>query len=233
MYIRPPSQNNLPTRQGRVAKAEVVAALRGELEGARLVVVVGYHGVNGPKARELRSWAHAQGARLRVVKNRLARRALAGSEVVGLEASLRGGCALLMATEAPDAVLLSLEHYIATRAPIKILRKTAGPDRVRKAMGEAGAAYARGHRPNPNQLTVRAAWLDGALLDEADRVVLREAGGLAGLRRGLLVQLQAPPRRLLSMLSAPQRRLLWLLHAYAEALAGRRGGAGWGGLVGP
>ena len=219
MSDRPAWKNNPPTRRGRTTLGAILTEEIALLSGVRLVVVLRFHGLNGPKTMELRRWTWAHGARYRVVKNRLAKRALAEAGIDGLSGALRQSCALLLAWERPDAVLLDFEDYLARIFPRIRQRKKAGPDRIRAGMGGLDPAYGRGFRPNPNQLEVALVWLDGQVLTEADRAALRAAGGVSGLQGQLLALLQGPGRQLLGTVAAPGQQLLRLLAAHAAALA--------------
>ncbi len=74
----------------REAKAAVVAEVSAELAKAQAVVVAEYRGLEVGAITRLRKQAREQGVYLRVLKNTLARRAVAGTPFEGLSDQLVG-----------------------------------------------------------------------------------------------------------------------------------------------
>jgi large subunit ribosomal protein L10 len=85
----------------RAQKQELVASLRRDLEDVACLVVTHQSGLNVAEATQLRRQVRGAGARFRITKNRLARRALAGSAFEGLSALFTGPTAIAFS---PDPV---------------------------------------------------------------------------------------------------------------------------------
>jgi large subunit ribosomal protein L10 len=82
-------------------KRESVAALNQALTGAGVVVVAHYSGLSVAQMSDLRRQMRAAGGTVKVAKNRLAKRALEGTDVAHLGSLLRGPTVLVYS---PDAV---------------------------------------------------------------------------------------------------------------------------------
>ncbi|GBD40797.1 50S ribosomal protein L10 [bacterium HR39] len=78
----------------RADKAKVVEDLRAVLSGTGVVVVTHYQGLTVAESSELRRRMREAGGRFKVVKNRLARRALEGTPFDGIAQFLSGPTAL-------------------------------------------------------------------------------------------------------------------------------------------
>ncbi len=92
----------------RAEKAKVVEDLHRVLAEAAVVVVTHYQGLTVAESSELRRRLREAGGRFRVVKNRLARRALAGTPYEGLAPLLSGPTALAWSADpvaAPKVVV--------------------------------------------------------------------------------------------------------------------------------
>ncbi len=92
----------------RAEKAKVVEDLHRVLAGAAVVVVTHYQGLTVAESSELRRRLREAGGRFRVVKNRLARRALEGTPYQGLAPLLSGPTALAWSADpvaAPKVVV--------------------------------------------------------------------------------------------------------------------------------
>lgn len=70
----------------RQEKAAVIEEITGQLAGAQAVVVAEYRGLSVESVTQLRKDARAAGVYLRVLKNTLAKRAIAGTAFEGLSA---------------------------------------------------------------------------------------------------------------------------------------------------
>lgn len=213
---RPVSANNPRVRHGRAVKREIVATLAHAVADARLVVVVGYQGVNGPKTLELRRTLARLGGRYVVVKNTLARHALAAHGRGELAPLLVGPCALVLAERDPDGVLAGFDRYLDSEFPQRIARKQRNEPNVQKGWG-SNAHHASGFRANENAIDLRAVWLDGRLLSAAELDLVLAVGGVAPLRRALLGALQAPLASLTALLREPARALCAVLHQRSMA----------------
>lgn len=85
------------------SKQEVVAQVHEVASSALSLVAVEYHGLTVAQMTELHAKARATGVYLRVVKNTLARRALADTSFTGLDEKLVGPLVLAFSQEDPGA----------------------------------------------------------------------------------------------------------------------------------
>lgn len=100
-----------------VSKAEKVTELN-ELEGAfrgsETAVLVDFRGITVPQVTELRRQVKAVGGTYRVVKNTLARRAVAGTPFEALSAQFTGTTAVLYTATDPVALAKTLGTFAKT-----------------------------------------------------------------------------------------------------------------------
>ena len=92
----------------RAGKSESIEALKGVFADAGAVVVTHYTGLTVAEMTELRHRLRAQGASLKVVKNRLAQKALNGSED-GALALFKGPVAIAYGPDAVSAAKVSMQ----------------------------------------------------------------------------------------------------------------------------
>ncbi len=74
----------------RQEKAAVIEEITGQLASAQAVVVAEYRGLSVESVTQLRKDARAAGVYLRVLKNTLAKRAIAGTAFEGLSSKMAG-----------------------------------------------------------------------------------------------------------------------------------------------
>ena len=74
----------------RQEKAAIIEEITGQLAGAQAVVVAEYRGLSVESVTQLRKEARAAGVYLRVLKNTLAKRAIAGTAFEGLSDKMVG-----------------------------------------------------------------------------------------------------------------------------------------------
>ena len=74
----------------RQEKAAIIEEITGQLAGAQAVVVAEYRGLSVESVTQLRKEARAAGVYLRVLKNTLAKRAIAGTAFEGLSDKMAG-----------------------------------------------------------------------------------------------------------------------------------------------
>jgi large subunit ribosomal protein L10 len=86
----------------RTEKAEVVASFNQAAENAAFIVVTEFRGTKVSEVNQLRRELEKNGMRFRVIKNTLARRALDGMGVKGLEGHLRGMTGIVLS--GPDGI---------------------------------------------------------------------------------------------------------------------------------
>jgi large subunit ribosomal protein L10 len=87
----------------RTEKQTIVDDLGGRLKGARSVYVTDFAGLDVAQVTDLRRQLRKAGVEYVVVKNTLARRALSGASVTGLDGYLKGSTALAIAADASAA----------------------------------------------------------------------------------------------------------------------------------
>jgi large subunit ribosomal protein L10 len=106
-----------------VTRAEKQAELQ-ELETAfrqaDTAVLVDHRGVSVPKVTELRRQIRAAGATYRVVKNTLAKRAVAGTSLARLETHFAGSTAIVYTDRDPVAMAKALTTFVKTAPSMTI-----------------------------------------------------------------------------------------------------------------
>lgn len=91
-------------------KAAIVAELRAAAAESLSAVLVDYRGMKVGELTDLRRRARASGVSLRVVRNTLLQRAVAGSQYEGLAAAAVGPTMLALSTEDPGAAARLLKE---------------------------------------------------------------------------------------------------------------------------
>ena len=97
----------------RTGKERLVAELNETFDGANAVVVTHYLGITAGEATELRRQMHGAGAAFRVVKNSLARLALAGTPYEHMAGMFTG----------PTAIAFSADPVAAAKAAVDFARQ--------------------------------------------------------------------------------------------------------------
>lgn len=170
----------------RNEKAAVVDAVKDNFGKAIATVLVSFEGIDVPQITELRSRFREAGVEYKVVKNRLIRKALEGTEYAGdelLEGSLRGMTAVAWSYEDPSAAAKIIKNF-------------------------------RKEDEENERLTFKCGLLENEVLS-ADRVE-NELANLPGkdeLRAMLLAQLMAPMQKLVMQLQAPAQNFAFVLDA--------------------
>ena len=90
-------------------KQTIVEALTARLRAARSVYVTDFTGLNVAQVSDLRRRLRKAGVEYVVVKNTLARRALAGATVTGLDGFLKGSTALALSKDASASAKILTE----------------------------------------------------------------------------------------------------------------------------
>ena len=106
-----------------VTKAEKqteLAELEKAFRQADTAVLVDYRGITVPQVTELRRQFKAVGARYLVVKNTLAKRAIAGTSFESLNAHFKGTTALVSTNTDPVAMAKTLNTFAKTTPALKV-----------------------------------------------------------------------------------------------------------------
>lgn len=157
----------------RQEKEEFVALLREELGAARSVILASSLGIGANKMNDLRAKVRANQAQYRIVKNTLAKLAIAGTEMEVLGEHFSGPTALVYSSEdavAPAKVLVDyqgtndkleiragfLNGALISVAEVERLSKMPGKDELRSkllnAMNGVGTKFVRVLNAAPSSL---------------------------------------------------------------------------------
>jgi large subunit ribosomal protein L10 len=102
------------------AKAETIQELKRRLQDARTAVVTEYRGLTVQQLSELRKQLRGVAAEYRVVKNRLARLAIADSSLSGLRPHLTGPVGVVIGRRDPVAVAKALSTFTRTTPALQV-----------------------------------------------------------------------------------------------------------------
>ena len=163
----------MPTQE----KMTAVEDLKSRLDGVKTVVITEYRGLTVQQLGELRKQLRAVSAQYKVVKNRLARLAIASSALEGLGIHLKGPTAVILSREDPVAVAKALHAFARAHQALAIK-----------------AGYVEGQMLPPTELK--------ALADLPSREALRAqlVGAIQGGLAMLVGLLTAPHRDLVYIL---------------------------------
>lgn len=101
-------------------KVQEVQNLRAELSGMTTAVLTEYRGLTVAQLGELRKKLRAVSAEYRVVKNRLARRAMEGSPFDGLAPHLKGPTGLVLSEQDPVTLAKTLQAFARSNALLQV-----------------------------------------------------------------------------------------------------------------
>ena len=104
----------------RASKEEELLALERAFKGTQSAVLVDFKGLKVPEVTELRRQVRAAKGEYKVVKNTLAKRALAGTPFAALDAQFTGSTAVAYAGEDPVALAKVLTTFAKTAPALKI-----------------------------------------------------------------------------------------------------------------
>lgn len=160
------------------AKVEAIDDLKERLDGAKTVLLTEYRGLTVQQMSELRKQLRVVSAQYKVVKNRLAKIAIASSELSALSPQLKGPVGLVVSKDDPVAVAKVISLFARTNQALAIK-----------------GGYVDGQLMQPDGLK--------ALSELPSKEALR--GQLVGAISGPLAQLvgllQAPQRELVYVLA--------------------------------
>ena len=159
------------------AKVVAVEDLKTRFTGVKTVVLTEYRGLTVQQLSDLRKQLRAVSAEYKVVKNRLARLAVASSELKGLSGHLKGPTGLIISKQDPVAVAKALHAFARTNQALAIK-----------------AGFVEGQVLPPAELK--------ALADLPSKDALRSqlVGALQGAMAQLVGLLTAPQRELVYVL---------------------------------
>jgi large subunit ribosomal protein L10 len=167
----------------RAEKEEEFGQLHAAFREADTAVLVDYRGISVPQVTELRRQIRASGARYRVVKNSLARRAAVGTSFEAFAAEFRGPTAVVYTARDPVALAKALTTFVKSAPTLSI--------KAAVVQGRAVAATVVGELATlPGKPELYAALLSV----------------MQGPMRQLVTVLSAVPRDLVNVLSAAERK---------------------------
>jgi large subunit ribosomal protein L10 len=100
----------VPTQE----KVETVEELKSRLNGVKTVLLAEYRGLTVQQLADLRKQLKAVSAEYKIVKNRLARLAIASSSAAALSPELKGPTGLVLAKGDPVSVAKALQTFART-----------------------------------------------------------------------------------------------------------------------
>jgi len=104
----------------RASKEEELQVLERAFKGTQSAVLVDFKGLKVPEVTELRRQVRAAKGEYKVVKNTLAKRALAGTPFAALDKAFTGSTAVAYAGEDPVALAKVLTTFAKTAPALKI-----------------------------------------------------------------------------------------------------------------
>jgi len=104
----------------RASKVEELQVLERAFKGTQSAVLVDFKGLKVPEVTEFRRQVRAAKGEYKVVKNTLAKRALAGTPFAALDAEFTGSTAVAYAGEDPVALAKVLTTFAKTAPALKI-----------------------------------------------------------------------------------------------------------------
>jgi large subunit ribosomal protein L10 len=167
----------------RAEKDEEFGQLQTAFREADTAVLVDYRGITVPQVTELRRQIRASGARYRVVKNSLAKRASAGTSFEAFSTEFKGPTAVVYTGRDPVALAKALTTFVKTVPTIAIK-----------------AAIVQG------RAVPASAMADLASLPSKPELYAALLSVMQGPARQLVTVLSALPRDLVNVLSAAERK---------------------------
>ena len=166
-----------------VEKEAIVDSLKTKFAGAPASFLVDYQGCTCEELTQLRKELRTSGSSFHVIKNKLAKRAIAESDAQGLDEFLVG----------PTAVVWSDTDPVS---PAKALTNFA--------------------KEQEEKFTIKAAFVDGSVVDESQVKALASMPSKEELYAKLLSLFNAPATQLLRTINAPAAQVVRLLAAVRD-----------------
>jgi large subunit ribosomal protein L10 len=157
----------------RTQKAETVATLNRAFKDAGTIVVTRYAGLDAAETFELRRKVREAGASLRVAKNRLAKRALEGTDFGSVGDLLKGPTALALSKDPVSAAKVCVE-YAKKNEKLVILGGSMGKTKL-----DADGVKALASMPSLDELRGKIVGLLKAPATKIAGVLQAPAGQLA------------------------------------------------------
>ena len=101
-------------------KVETVEELKGRLDGVKTVFLAEYRGLTVAQLSDLRKQLRGVSAEYKIVKNRLARLAIASSDAASLGTSLKGPTGMVLAKGDPVSVAKTLQTFAKTNQALVV-----------------------------------------------------------------------------------------------------------------
>ncbi len=173
-------------------KQNELDALEAAFKGAETAILVDYRGITVPQVTELRRQIRAVGGNYRVVKNTLAKRAVAGTPFEAFTSTFAG----------PTAVVYSGADPVATAKALTTFAKTAPTISIKAAVVQgravaAGAVVELANLPSKPELYAKLLYVLQAPMQQIVTV-------LAATPRGLMNVLAAAEEKKRSEGAAPE-----------------------------
>ncbi|MBE1300340.1 MAG: 50S ribosomal protein L10 [Alteromonadaceae bacterium] len=111
---------------GLEAKKEIVAEVSDVASRALSVAVAEYRGMEVAELTDLRSKAREQGVYLKVIRNTLAKRALADSKFAGMDDALKGPLIYGFSLDAPGGAARLFKDYSKENETLKVTALSIG-----------------------------------------------------------------------------------------------------------
>jgi large subunit ribosomal protein L10 len=105
----------------RTEKASLVEELQGSFAGSPHAILTNFTGLSGNQTSDLRQRIRRAGGRYKVVKNRLAKRAAAGTAAEPLAPRFTGPCALATHPNDPVALAKAVTEFLKDNPELKVI----------------------------------------------------------------------------------------------------------------
>jgi large subunit ribosomal protein L10 len=122
----------------RADKSAIVESLNKDFSGVQHVILASFRGLTVNQANDLRRRVSGVGGTYRVIKNRLARRAAAGTPIEPMSQGFAGPCAIATHDDDPVVLAKTLAEFAKTNPQIELI---AGLVDARETIDAAGVEH--------------------------------------------------------------------------------------------